>query len=498
MDARATSPPYRTRLAIVGAGFAGLGLAIRLLQNGWRDFLIFERAEAVGGVWRDNVYPGCACDIESYLYSLSFAPNPDWHESFSGQAEIQAYLKRLVVEYRLEPFLRLGHTLLSARWRNTSWHFETSAGNGVADFLISATGAFSEPAIPALAGLESFTGPIFHSARWNSRVPLEGKSVAVIGTGASAIQFVPEIQPMVGRLWLFQRTPPWVMPRAQRRISAPRRARLARYPWLLKLLRLNIYLQREALGYGFRHTACMELLKRVALAHLKRSIADPELRRKLTPDYTIGCKRILLSNRYYPALAQQNVAVLTSPIRLVEAQAVVTADGQRYPADVLIFGTGFQVTDYPIARSIFGRSGCCLAEIWQGSPAAHLGMMIPDFPNLFFLLGPNTGLGHNSVVLMIEAQITQLLKMLGHLQAHDLVALEPLPESYRQFCRQLLERSRSTVWVSGGCRSWYLDAQGRNATLWPGSVGSYRRLLARFEAGHFHYQARTPEWGDEA
>lgn len=483
------TPGYRARIVIIGAGFAGLGLAVRLLQQGETDFLIFERADDVGGVWRDNLYPGCACDVESHLYSLSFAPNPAWSRSFSGQAEIQRYLQALARQYGLYDYVKFGHDFIGAVWDEQAlgWRIETSGGEAFARMLVSATGAFSQPEIPAFKGLENFKGKVFHSADWDSRYDLRGRKVAVIGTGASAIQFVPEIQPLVEKLTLFQRTPAWVMPRLDRPLSARERARFARYPLAQRLTRLGIYLRREFFGLGFRHPELMGLYRELALRHMHQAIRDPDLRRLLTPDYTIGCKRILISNAYYPALAQPNVEVLNQPVLELKAHSIVAGDGSEREIDALILGTGFRVTDYAITRAIFGRAGRPLAERWQGSPAAYLGAMVPGFPNFCFLLGPNTGLGHNSVVLMIEAQIAYLLQALAYLDRYRLAALEPREAAYGDFISGLQALSQGTVWLAGGCQSWYLDAQGRNSTLWPGSVGAYRRLLSRFRPGDFRF-----------
>lgn len=480
---------YRARIVIIGAGFAGLGLAVRLLQQGESDFLIFERAGDVGGVWRDNLYPGCACDVESHLYSLSFAPNPDWSRSFSGQAEIQRYLQALARQYGLYDYVKFEHDFETAVWDEQAlgWRIKTSGGEAFAQMLVSATGAFSQPEIPAFKGLERFQGKVFHSAAWDQSYDLRGRKVAVIGTGASAIQFVPAIQPLVEKLTLFQRTPPWVMPRLDRPLSARERARFARYPLAQRLARLGIYLRREFFGLGFRHPELMGLYREWALQHMHKAIRDPELRRLLTPDYTIGCKRILISNAYYPALAQPNVEVLNQPVQELTEHRIVAGDGSEREIDALILGTGFRVTDYAITRAIFGRAGKPLSEKWQGSPAAYLGAMVPGFPNFCFLLGPNTGLGHNSVVLMIEAQIEYLLQALAHLDRYRLAALEPREAAYGDFLAELAARSQGTVWLAGGCRSWYLDAHGRNSTLWPGSVGAYRRLLSRFRPGSFRF-----------
>jgi cation diffusion facilitator CzcD-associated flavoprotein CzcO len=342
-----------------------------------------------------------------------------------------------------------------------------------------------------LPGLEHFEGTAFHSARWDSRCDLRDKRVAVIGAGASAIQFVPEIQPLVARLAVFQRTPPWVLPGRDRPISDRERWLFRRFPLTQRLVREWIRAVRELFVVGFRNPWLMKQLEGVARRHLEASIADPGLRAKLLPGYTLGCKRILLSNTYYPALAQPNVEVVTAGLAEVRARSLLDRAGVEHPADVLIFGTGFQVTDFPLARRVRGRAGRSLHEVWGGSPQAHLGTTVSGFPNLFILQGPNTGLGHTSVLLMQEAQIEHLLGALRFLRRAGGGALEPRPEAQAAFVAEVDAQMRGTVWVAGGCRSWYLDATGRNSTLWPGTTGQFRRRVARFREEEYFVQAEA-------
>ncbi|GII24465.1 flavin-containing monooxygenase [Planosporangium mesophilum] len=476
--------PVHHRVAVVGAGFGGIGTAIRLKQRGYHDFVVFDRGADVGGTWRDNTYPGCACDVPSHLYSFSFAPNPDWSRSFSGQPEIWEYLRRCVARHGLAPHLRLRHEVLRAEWDTASglWLIETSRGRYTAEVLVAAGGPLTEPSVPDLPGLSTFTGETFHSARWNHDLDLTGRRVAVIGTGASAIQFVPQIAPQVDRLHLFQRTPAWVMPRADRAITDREKRLFRAVPAAQRAVRAGIYWAREGImGTGFLYPAMMRLGERVALRHLRRSVADPALRAKLTPRYTMGCKRVLLSNDYYPALTRDNVEVVTDGIAEVRPNGVVTRDGTLHEVDTIIFGTGFHVTDPPIARSIRGSDGRTLEQAWQGSMRAHQGVAVNGFPNLFLLLGPNTGLGHSSVVFMIECQITYLLGALRHLDRSGARAIEPTPEAQRAFVSDVDRKMTGTVWSSGGCRSWYLDATGRNSTLWPGYTWSYWLRTRRFD-----------------
>lgn len=462
-------------------------MAIRLKQAGLHDFVVFERADEVGGVWRDNRYPGCACDVHSHLYSLSFAPNADWSRSFGGQEEIWAYLQRCADEFGIRPHLRLGHEVRAARWHEPTqrWQLETSRGNYSAAVLVAAAGALSTPFVPPLPGLEQFEGTTFHSATWDHNYDLRGRSVAVVGTGASAVQFVPAIQPLVGQLYLFQRTPPWIMPRGDRALSYRQRRIFGRFPWVRQLGRGLIYTLREAMVPAFRDPRLMRLLQRAAERHLAAMVPDPLLRRKLTPNYTLGCKRILSSDDYLPALTQPNVEVITERITAVRPHGLVAADGVERTVDAIIFGTGFHVTDQPIARQIWGRAGRSLAEHWAGSPTAHLGTSVAGYPNLFLLQGPGTGLGHTSVLYMIESQIEHIVGALGYMREHGLAAVEPRPEAQAAYVAALDRSMQGTVWTAGGCASWYLDETGRNSTLWPSFTWQFRRRVRHFNPGEY-------------
>lgn len=483
--------PAHVRVAIVGAGFGGLGTAIRLRQEGVEDFAILERGADLGGVWRDNTYPGCACDVQSHLYSFSFALNPGWSRSYSGQAEILAYLQGCADRFAVRPKLHLRCEVQDATWDEATqrWRLRTSRGELTCDVLVAGVGALSEPSMPNLPGLLDFEGKVMHSARWDHGHSLAGKRVAVIGTGASAIQLVPIIQRQVAELKLFQRTPPWIIPRGDRAISARMQRLFAKVPAAQRALREAISLSRELLVLGFLHPRLMQLAERGVKRYLRSAIADPELRAKLTPSYTLGCKRVLISDDYLPALAQPNVRVVTDGIREVRAHSVIDAVGVEHHVDTLIFATGFQVTEPPIAAHVHGRGGRTLADVWQGSPEAHLGTTIAGFPNYFMLTGPNTGLGHSSMILMIEAQIEHLLGALRHMDAHRVRAIEPTPEAQEAFVASCNDRMRGTVWTSGGCSSWYLDRTGRNSTLWPGATLSFRRRVQRFDPGEYRVEA---------
>jgi cation diffusion facilitator CzcD-associated flavoprotein CzcO len=481
-------------VAIIGGGFGGLGAAIRLRQEGLHDFRVFERSADIGGTWRDNTYPGCACDVPSHLYSFSFAPNPRWSRSFSAQAEIWDYLRDCARRFGIRPHLRLGHELRRASWDEgrQRWILETSRGTWTADVLVAATGPLSEPQIPSLPGLDSFQGTAFHSASWDHGHDLTGRQVAVVGTGASAIQFVPEIQPRVGRLRVFQRTAPWVLPRRDRALTRAERLLFRLVPASQRLARASSYWVREGFTLGFLHPRIMGLPQRLALRQLRRAIPDPGLRARLTPDYTLGCKRVLLSNDYLPALARSNVELVTSAIREVRPHAIVTDDGVEHPADTIVFGTGFHASDPPVGDLVRGRDGRTLAEAWQGSPKAHLGVTVAGFPNLFLLLGPNTGVASTSVVLMIEAQVEYLLRALRFMRATGVASVEPRPEAQQAFVADLDARMRPTVWSIGGCASWYIDRTGRISAIWPGAVAAYRRRMRRFDPDLHRTKRRRP------
>jgi cation diffusion facilitator CzcD-associated flavoprotein CzcO len=488
-----TSAPH-FRIAIAGTGFAGIGMAIRLRQQGIEDFVLLERAEDFGGTWRDNSYPGCACDVPSHLYSFSFEPNPDWTRAFSPQPEIWAYLRRCAERHGLRAKTRFGHEVLGADWdaEQQRWSVETSGGTLSAEVLISGMGALSDPAIPDIPGLESFRGTRFHSATWDHEYDLAGKRVAVIGTGASAIQFVPEIQPKVARLDLYQRTPPWVIPRRDRPITRIERRLFRAFPALQRAVRDAIYWGRESFVLGFRHPRVMARLERLARAHLRRQVPDRELRAKLTPRYRLGCKRVLISNDYLRSLTNANVQVLDAGIERIAENAVLGRDGTAREVDAIIFGTGFLIGDIPAAHRLRGSDGRTLAEQWSGSMQAHRGTMVAGFPNFFFLLGPNTGLGHTSVVYMIEAQIEYVLSCLERMQREGAAELEPRPQAQAAFNERVQRMTRGTVWTHGGCQSWYLDANGRNTTLWPGFTFAFRSEVSELRLEEHVLRPRRP------
>lgn len=485
----------RVGVAILGTGFSGLGMAIRLKQQGRDDFVVLERADDVGGTWRDNTYPGCACDVPSHLYSFSFAPNPLWSRAYSPQSEIWEYLRHCAQRFGILPHIRWNSELLDAIWdeHGQCWRLTTTQGPLTATMLILGNGPLSEPSLPAISGIERFAGRLFHSARWDHEHDLSGERVAVIGTGASAIQFVPRIQPQVGRLTLFQRTPPWIIPRLDHAIPNWQKALYDGLPLTQRLVRAAIYSRQElgALGLVYRPQMMREA-QRLAMKHMHSQVADPELRAKLTPNYVMGCKRILLSDDFYPALTQGNVEVVTDSIREVQPHSIATADGQERAIDTIICATGFHVTDMGISQRVRGRDGRRLGDAWDDGPRAYLGTAIAGFPNLFLLIGPNTGVGHTSMVYMIESQIAYVLDCLRRMRRERLQVVELRVESQRAYNDELQRRMRGTVWTSG-CASWYLDAHGRNSTLWPGFTFEFRRRTRRFDVERYSTTALIAE-----
>jgi cation diffusion facilitator CzcD-associated flavoprotein CzcO len=474
-------------IVVIGAGFAGLGMAWQLEANAFTDFVVLERAHDVGGTWRDNSYPGAACDIRSDLYSFSFAPNPDWRHSYGRQPEILDYLRALSHRPGIRERVRLGTEVTAARWDPDAgrWLLETTTGALSARVLISGHGPLLEPAWPDLPGLETFRGPRFHSARWDHDVTLDGKSVAVVGTGASSIQLVPEVQRVAGTLTVFQRTAPWIIPRAERPTSRRRRRLFRSVPTLQRLSRGVAFVSNELRYPGFRYRWIGTIVEAYARSFRRRQLSDPELRARLEPSYRIGCKRVLVSSDYYPALAQSNTRLVTEPIARVEPDAVVTADGERHPIDVLVCGTGFDATHPPIARVITGADGVTLARRWDDGMTALRGTTVPGFPNLFLLIGPNTLLGHNSMIYVIESQVRYVIQALRHLRQLDGGSLDATLEAAAAYQARLDRVLAASVWAPGGCRSFYLEANGRNTVVWPGPASAFRAAVRRFDPAEY-------------
>ena len=489
MDTAERELPRHVDHLVIGAGFAGLGAAITLAEAGEHDFAVVEKGDDVGGTWRANTYPGAACDVPSQLYSFSFAPNPDWSMSFSPQPEIQAYLRRVAAESGTLDRFHFGTTVREARWDDDAqlWRVSTDRGDLTATTVISGSGGLSEPRLPDIDGIDSFTGALFHSARWDHDVDLAGKRVAVIGTGASAIQIVPEVAKVAAHLDVHQRTAPWVIPRNDRRYTRLERLAFRSVPGVMKAYRWAVYWGRESYVPGFTLEPRLAApAKALALANIARGIDDPELRARVTPDFAIGCKRILISNTYYPTLAQDHVDLVTDRIVDVTGDAVVTADGTEHPVDVIIVATGFHTTEQPIAEHVVGRGGRTLAQVWaEHGMASYKGTTVAGFPNFFQLVGANTGLGHSSMVFIIESQLAYVVDAIRTMRIHRYGAVEPRRDAQDAWNRDVQRRMRHTVWSTGGCASWYLDSHGRNTTLWPRATFTFRRLLAAFDVGAY-------------
>ncbi|MGH9044123.1 MAG: flavin-containing monooxygenase [Acidimicrobiales bacterium] len=471
-----------SRTIIVGAGPAGICAAARLRMAGDRDFIVLEREDGPGGTWLTSRYPGCRCDVPARLYAYSFAPKRDWPSNYATTDEILRYLEDTVQRFEIPHHLRLDHCLLEATWADDStWRLVTNRGNLSCRYLVLATGALSHPFHPRIDGLERFDGRIMHSANWDTAQGLDAERVAVIGTGASAVQLIPAIQPKVSRLKVFQRSPGWVLPHAPKVIPAWKRRVLARAPLLQRLLRLSTYLVRElTLVPAFtKYDGLRAALERKALRHLREQIEDDGLRSKLTPDYKLGCKRTLLSSDFYAALSAANTELVTEPIARITPEGIATSDGAVHTADTIVFATGYQVHDHPIGRIVKGRSAHRLAEALDGALPHFLGTTFPYFPNLFLLGGPNTGTGHTSQLFMIESQVSYVVDALEVLGSEELV-VEVLLESATAFTEELAAKGRRSVWESG-CTSWYQNAQGRNVAIWPGYTFTFKRRTKRFD-----------------
>jgi len=484
--------PVHTRALIIGTGFSGLGMGIALQEQGV-DFLILEKADDIGGTWRDNSYPGCACDVPSHLYSFSFEPKPDWKYLFSYQDEIWDYLRGVTEKYGLRRYIIFNSLVDRAHWDDSEyrWHVFTADGREyVAQFLISGAGALHVPSIPDIVGRDEFRGPAFHSAQWDHSVDLTGKRVAVIGTGASAIQIVPEIVCKVSELQLYQRTPPWVVSRPNGKLPSVVRRALENVPGLRVALRNGIYWGLEVgLAYGMtKQPGVLKAVEGLAKWNIRRHVADPQLRRKLTPSYRIGCKRILYSDTYYRAVADPKTELVTDRITRITPGAIVTADGTEREVDVIVFATGFHVTDSYTYVDVKGPHGEDLVDRWNREGVmAHRGIAIADVPNVFFLLGPNTGLGHTSVVFMIESQIRYVTQAIAAVDKARAQALAPTRAAQDRFNAELQEKLGGSVWNTGGCRSWYLDEHGNNRVLWSGYTWQYWLATRQLKGSEYRF-----------
>ena len=479
------------RVAIIGAGFAGLGMAIQLRRHGIDDFLVIERADDVGGTWRDNTYPGAACDIRSDLYSFSFFPKPDWANHYAQQPEILEYLRSAAKRFDLYPQILFGAELENASWDDDElvWQIRTSRESLTASVLVAGAGPLIDPKWPEIIGLDTFAGPRFHSARWDHGIDLEGKTIAVIGTGASSIQFVPELQKIAAHVTVFQRSAPWILPRADAPTSDLRRSLFSRVPLLQRASRRWIFTRAETQFAGFRYARVGKLIESLALRYLRFTVEDPVLRAKLTPTFRLGCKRILISSAFYRAITKPNVELVTEPIGSISGDSVRTTHGTTHHFDVLICGTGFNATRPPVARLLHGRGGILLADRWSPHMSALRGTTVQDFPNLFLLVGPNTALGHNSIIYIIEAQLHYVLRALAAMDRRNAAAIEPTLAAQSGYNEKLQRALAGSVWSTGGCTSFYLDDAGVNTTLWPHRAALFRRAVSRFRPGEYVFTA---------
>jgi cation diffusion facilitator CzcD-associated flavoprotein CzcO len=482
------------RVVIVGAGFGGIGMAAALQQAGIEDFLVVDKADELGGIWRDNTYPGLACDVPSNLYSFSFRPE-SWSRRFPPREEILAYLHALVAERGLGPRLRFGSGVAAAKFdeRRAVWNLDLENGDTLeAAAVVSAVGQLGRPAVPDIAGCDDFTGPSWHSARWDHGVDLTGRRAAVVGTGASAIQFVPEIAKSAAHVDIYQRSAPYVLPKADRPYRHAEQVIFRRFPVVRKADRLRIFLYGELLTSGFVLSpkflaAPMHLWRR----QLQAQITDPKLREKCIPDYVMGCKRVLFSNDWYPTLARRNVELVTDPIERIVPDGVTTANGTTRQADVIIYGTGFKTLDFLAPMSVTGPGGRRLHETWRDRAAAYLGITVSGFPNFFVLYGPNTNLGGNSIIYMLEGQIGYVLGAIRALEDDRLDWLDVRPEVQREFTAWVDAASRTSVWESG-CHSWYTTPDGRNTNNWPDHTFLYRHRVRRFDVASYRVMPKRP------
>jgi cation diffusion facilitator CzcD-associated flavoprotein CzcO len=480
-DGRASST-----VAIIGAGFGGICMGIKLKRAGI-PFTIFEKADRVGGVWRDNVYPGAACDIPSHLYSYSFEPSHDWSRTYGQAAEIQSYIEACARKYGVLERVRLGAEVAGADFDRESgrWRLRLADGDGMeARFLIAATGQLSLPAEPTFPGLGSFSGKVFHSARWDHDYEMTGKRVAVIGSGASAIQFVPQIAPKVSQLHLFQRSAPYVLPKPDRPYTPLEKYLYRHFPIALATSRTRKYLYHEARVIPMTKGRGVSLIRMLFLRNIHRQVSDPRMRERLMPDYPLGCKRVLISNEWYPAITRPNVEVISAGLSEVRGDRVIGADGTEREVDAIIFGTGFATSDFLAPMTITGLDGIDLSETWRDGAEAYLGMTVSGFPNLFILYGPNTNLGHNSIIYMLESQTDYALGAIRHVGTFGKGWVNVRPEVQKEYNRELQEQLGETVWEAG-CTSWYRTASGKNTNNWPGYTMEYRRRTRFFDAGNY-------------
>ncbi len=483
------------KVAVIGSGFAGILMGIKLKQAGIHDFVIFEKAAQLGGTWRDNIYPGCACDVESHLYSYSFELNPDWTRAFSPQLEIWQYLEHCADKYDVRNHIQFERGIVSAEWSDDSgtWHLQDSLNvMHETQFIASATGGLSIPALPQIDGLGSFQGSAFHTAQYDNSVDLKGKRIGIIGTGASAIQLVPQLAKVASQLHLFQRTPPWVLPKPDFDFSKGVKSTFRKMPALMEMYRQTLYWVHEMFVLGFVfHPAFMKVPQMLAKNHIRRKVKNLETRKQLTPTWTMGCKRVLLSNDYYPAFNQPNVELITQPIQQIQPSGIKTSDGKDFDIDALVYATGFKATEYLSNIKVIGKNGHSLREVWGQCPEGYLGTTISGFPNFFTFTGPNTGLGHSSIIVIMEAQVRYIIDAINKLEEEGMQSADVKKEVQKEYNVELQKTIQKSVWQKGGCKSWYQDETGKNPTLWPGFTFTFSNKTKRFDSENYELKQQV-------
>jgi cation diffusion facilitator CzcD-associated flavoprotein CzcO len=477
-----------TDIIIVGSGFAGLGMGIHLQKLGKHSFCILEKSNDVGGTWRDNSYPGAACDVPSHVYSFSFEPYPKWTNSFAPQQEIQEYIQHCVTKYKLRDSIKFNQTVVEARYDKTKhlWHITTADGTKYTSrVLVAGTGPLNKEKYPDIPGLDSFAGKMFHTSSWNHQIDIKGKKVAVVGTGASAIQVIPAIAPMVEKLLVFQRTPAWVIPRPSRTISSFERKVFAKFPFVQQFIRFLKYWLLEIRAVAFvLFPWLMNGLRLVGKMNIAKGVKDKKLRKKLTPNYMIGCKRILLSNDYYPTFERNNVELIQGAVTGLHPSGVERND-KLYEADVIVFATGFEASENMAAFKTYGKKGIELSELWKNGGEAYWGTTVSGFPNMFHIIGPNTGLGHNSMIHIIESQIAYIMGAIEVLFDGTTQEVDVKQTVQNTYNEQVQQKMKNTIWIKGGCNSWYLNANGKNTTLWPSFTFIFRKMTSKFDKENY-------------
>ncbi len=488
--------PTTTEVVIIGAGFGGLCAGIRLKEAGIRDFVILEKASEVGGTWRENTYPGCACDVQSHLYSYSFAGNPEWSKRYASWREIQDYILQTTDDFNMRPFIHFNQEVNRCQFDSDSgmWTIGTASGAEIrARYFILASGPLHHPQIPAIPGLDTFEGKVMHSAQWDHSYDLKGKRVASIGTGGSAIQYVPEIAPDVSQLDVYQRTAAWVIPRDERRYGEFSKWLFRTFPAMRKLHRARLYATNEMRVWPIFHPRLAKALQGLAKLSIRMQVKDPEMRKKLTPDYTIGCKRILISNKYYPAFNRDNVDLITNGIQEIRANSIVDRNGVERPCDTIILGTGFIVDPrgYMKDFTLDGLPGHQIMQDWKDGAQSYYGTMTSGFPNMFQLVGPNTALGHNSIIYMIESQVNLIISCMQEMKKRGAKYFDVKIDEQNKLNAEIQGRMKNTVWTSG-CQSWYQQADGTNFTIWPSSTIEFRSRTRKIHAPHFDWVLPQP------